>query len=133
MLRLVLVMMLVSCAAPAGVVATPTGERSAAPPSVTATLTPTVTPTPTPDPASLPKCVASQLRAVAAGTMAADSFIGAVFFENRGTAPCTLRGNPELVLLAKDGAPLDLRLATVGAPVPVWVVVPVSELQPNAA
>jgi hypothetical protein len=133
MLRLLLVMMLVSCAAPAGVVATPTAERSVAPASVDATRSPAATPTPTPDPASLPKCVASQLRAVAAGTMAADSFIGAVFFDNRGTAPCTLRGNPELVLLAKDGAPLDLRLATVSAPVPAWVVVPVSELQPNAA
>src|SRR5687767_12494661 len=133
MLRLLLVMMLVSCAAPAGVVATPTAERSVAPTSVPATRAPTAAPTPTQDPASLPKCAASQLRAVAAGTMAADSFIGAVFFENRGTAPCTLRGNPELVLLAKDGAPLDLRSATVSAPTPVWVVVPVTELQPNAA
>jgi len=65
--------------------------------------------------------------------MAADSFIGAVFFANRGTAACTLRGNPELVLLAKDGAPLDLRLASVSAATPVWVVVPVTEFQPNAA
>jgi hypothetical protein len=65
--------------------------------------------------------------------MAADSFIGAVFFANRGTSPCTLRGNPELVLLAKDGSPLDLRLATVSAPSPVWVVVPVTEFQPNSS
>lgn len=65
--------------------------------------------------------------------MAADGFIGAVFFANRGTAPCTLRGNAELVLLAKDGSPLDLRLATVSAAIPAWVVVPVTELQPNAA
>lgn len=137
MLRLLLAMMLVSCATPAGVVATPTGEptgeRSAAPSIAAATRTPVATLTPTPDPAGLPKCLASQLRAVAAGTMAADSFIGAVFFANRGTAPCTLRGNPELVLLAKDGLPLDLRLATVSAPSPVWVVVPVTEFQPNAA
>jgi hypothetical protein len=132
-LRLLLAMMLVSCATPAGVVATPTGERSAAPPIAAATRTPVATLTPTPDPAGLPKCLASQLRAVAAGTMAADSFIGAVFFANRGTAPCTLRGNPELVLLAKDGSALDLRLATVSAPSPVWVVVPVTEFQPNAA
>jgi hypothetical protein len=132
-LRLLLAMMLVSCATPTGVVATPTGERSAAPPIAAATRTPVATLTPTPDPAGLPKCLASQLRAVAAGTMAADSFIGAVFFANRGTAPCTLRGNPELVLLAKDGSALDLRLATVSAPSPVWVVVPVTEFQPNAA
>ncbi len=65
--------------------------------------------------------------------MAADSFIGAVFFANRGTGPCTLRGNPELVLLAKDSSPLDLRLAIVSAPTPVWVVVPVTEFRPNAA
>lgn len=64
--------------------------------------------------------------------MAADSFIGAIFFANRGTAPCTLRGNAEVALLAKDGSPLDLRLTIVSAPTPVWVVVPVTELQPNA-
>jgi hypothetical protein len=63
--------------------------------------------------------------------MAADLFIGAVFFANRGTGPCTLRGNPELVLLAKDGSPLDLRMATVSAPTPVWVVVAVTEFQPT--
>jgi hypothetical protein len=132
-LRLVLAMMLVSCAAPAGVVATPTGDRTTTPSIAPATRTPIATPTPTPDPASLPKCAASQLRAVAAGTMAADAFIGAAFFANRGAGPCTLRGNPELVLLAKDGSSLDLRLAIVSAPTPVWVVVPVTEFQPNAA
>jgi len=131
--RLLLVMMLACCSAPAGVVATPSGERSAAPSTAAVTRTPVATVTPTPDPATLPKCPASQLRAVAAGTMAADSFIGAVFFANRGTGPCTLRGNPELALLAKDGSPLDLRLAIVSAPTPVWVVVPVTEFQPNAA
>ncbi len=65
--------------------------------------------------------------------MAADSFVGAVFVANRGTGPCTLRGNPELVLLAKDGSPLDLRLAIASAPTALWVVVPVTEFQPNAA
>jgi hypothetical protein len=133
MLRLLLMMMLVSCSAPAGVVATPSGERSPVPPTAAATRPPTAAPTPTPDPAGLPKCPASQLRAVTAGTMAADSFIGAIFFANHGTAPCTLRGNPEVALLAKDGSPLELRLAIVSAPTPVWVVVPVTELQPNAA
>src|SRR5688500_20388948 len=93
MLRLLLVMMLVSCAAPAGVVATPTAERSVAPTIVPATRAPTAPPTPTPDPASLPKCVASQLRAVAAGTMAADSFIGAVLVATHRPPPCPPRGN----------------------------------------
>src|SRR5687768_14904799 len=125
--------MLVSCSAPATVIATPTAERSATPSSVAATRSPTATVTPTPDPATLPKCLTSQLRAVAAGTMATDAFMGAIFFANRGTAPCTLRGNVELVLLAKDGSPLDLRLATVSASSPVWVVVPVTEFQPSAA
>lgn len=131
--RLLLAMMLVSCAAPVGVVATPPTERSAAPSIAAATPSPTASLTPTPDPAGLPKCSASQLRAVAAGTMAADTFIGAVFLANRGTAPCTLRGNPELVLLAKDGSPLDLRLASVSAATPAWVVVPVTDFQPGAA
>jgi len=65
--------------------------------------------------------------------MAADLFRGAVFFANRGSGPCTVRGNPQLVLLAKDGSPLDLRMAMVSAPTPVWVVVPVTEFQPSAA
>lgn len=133
MLRLLLATMLVSCAAPAAVTATPAGERSATPSVAVATRSPAVMLTPTPDPASLPRCPASQLRTVAAGTMATDSFIGAIFFANRGTGPCTLRGNAELVLLAKDGSPLDLRLATVSAATPAWVVVPVTEFQPNAA
>jgi hypothetical protein len=133
MLRLLLATMIVSCTAPSAVSAKPTAERSATPGATAATPTSVVTLTPTPDPAGLPKCPASELRAVAAGTMAADSFIGAVFFANRGTGPCTLRGNPELVLIAKDGSPLDLRLATVSAPTAVWVVVPVTELQPSAA
>jgi hypothetical protein len=132
MLRLLLAAVLVSCAAPATVVPTPTGARTTAP-SATATSVPTPSFTPTPDPAALPKCAAAQLTAVAAGTMAADAFIGAIFFANRGAGPCTLRGNPELALLAKDGSPLDLRLATVSAPNPAWVVLPVSEFQQSAA
>lgn len=127
---LLLATMLVSCAAPASVIATQTPGRTTTPAS-SPTRAPAATRTSTPDPAGLPKCPAAQLRAVAAGTMAADSFIGAVFFANRGTAPCTLRGNPELVLLAKDGSRLDLRLAIVSAPSPVWVVVPVTEFQPT--
>jgi hypothetical protein len=126
-------MMLVSCAAPAGLSATGTPDRTATTASAAPTRSPAATLTATPDPAGLPKCSASQLRAVAAGRMAADLFIGAVFFANRGTGPCTLRGNPELVLLAKDGSPLDVRLATVSARTPVWVVLAVTEIQPNAA
>jgi len=133
MLRLLLAAMLVSCAAPTGVTATPPGDRTATPSSAAATRSPTATVTSTPDPAGLPRCPASQLRTVAAGTMAADSFIGAIFFANRGAAPCTLRGNAELVLLAKDGTPLDLRLASVSAATPAWVVLPVSELGQSAA
>jgi hypothetical protein len=131
MLRLLIAVMLVSCAAPAGVIATQTPERSATTSSAAPTRSPTATLTATPDPASLPKCSASQLRAVAAGTMAADLFIGALFFANRGTGPCTLRGNPALVLLAKEGSPLDLRVASVSAANPVSVVVPVTEFQPT--
>ena len=133
MLRLVLAMMLVSCAAPASTIATGTPDRTATTPGAASTRSPGATVTPTPDPAGLPKCSASQLRAVAAGAMATNRFIGAVFFANRGSGPCTLRGNAELVLLAKDGSPLDLRMATVSAPTPVWVVVPVTEFQPSAA
>jgi hypothetical protein len=133
MLRLVLAMMLVSCAAPAGLSATGTPDRTATTASAAPTRSPAATLTATPDPAGLPKCSASQLTAVAAGRMAADLFIGAVFFANRGTGPCTLRGNPELVLLAKDGSPLDVRLATVSARTPVWVVLAVTEIQSNAA
>lgn len=64
--------------------------------------------------------------------MAADSLVGAVFFANRGTGPCTLRGNPELVLLSKEGAALDVRAASVNAATPTLVVVPVSELRQGA-
>jgi Protein of unknown function (DUF4232) len=132
MLRFLLAAALASCAAPATVVPTPTGARTAAP-GATSTSIPAPSFTSTPDPAALPKCPATQLRAVAAGTMAADAFIGAIFFSNRGAGACTLRGNPELLLLAKDGSPLDLRLATVSAPNPAWVVLPVSEFQQSAS
>jgi hypothetical protein len=86
---------------------------------------------PTPEPTGLDKCVSSQLQAVAAGVQAADSFVGAVFVANRGTASCTLRGNPELVLLAKDGSRLDVKyaLVTAGTGAPALVVVPVSQLR----
>src|SRR5687767_1130283 len=133
MLRLVLAMTLVSCAAPTTVIATGTPDRTVTTSSAAPTRSPAATLTPTADPLSLPKCSASQLRAVAAGTMAADLFRGAVFFANRGSGPCTVRGNPQLVLLAKDGSPLDLRMAMVSAPTPVWVVVPVTEFQSSAA
>lgn len=130
MRRLLLAMMLVSCSAPASVDATPTptATRSVAPATPVATAT--VRSAPTPEPTGLAKCAASQLQAVAAGVLAADSFVGAVFFANRGTAPCTLRGNPELALLAKDGSRLDVKYALVtGAGAPALVVVPVSQFR----
>jgi hypothetical protein len=65
--------------------------------------------------------------------MATDFFAGAVFIANRGTAPCTLRGNPEVVLLANGGAPLDVRSASVTAATPVLVVVPVTQFQQDQA
>jgi len=65
--------------------------------------------------------------------MATDFFAGAVFIANRGTAPCTLRGNPEVVLLAGGGAPLDVRSASVTAATPKLVVVPVTQFQPDPA
>jgi hypothetical protein len=85
----------------------------------------------TPEPTGLARCAASQLQAVAAGVLGADSFVGAVFIANRGTASCTLRGNPELVLLAKDGSRLDVKYAmvTAGVGAPMLVVVPVSQLR----
>jgi hypothetical protein len=65
--------------------------------------------------------------------MAADFFAGAVFIANRGTAPCTLRGTPQIVLLANGGAPLDVRSASVTAAVPELVVLPVTQFQPDPA
>ena len=130
MLRLLLALVLVSCAAPT---TTSTPVPSATRSSASAATSPAAQRTPTPDPSTLAKCAAPQLRAVAAGVMGADSFLGAVFFANRGTAPCTLRGNPELVLLAKDGSPLDIRLATATAGAPTFVVVPISEFRQDPA
>jgi hypothetical protein len=65
--------------------------------------------------------------------MATDLFAGAVFVANRGSAPCALRGNPEVVLLASGGAPLEVRTASVTAAVPRLVVVPVTQLVPDPA
>ena len=65
--------------------------------------------------------------------MATDFFVGAVFIANRGTAPCTLRGNPEVALLAQDASPLDVRRASVTGGAPTLVVVPVSEFRPDTA
>ncbi|HUG05968.1 MAG TPA: DUF4232 domain-containing protein [Candidatus Limnocylindria bacterium] len=126
MLRFVLAVALLSCAAPTGP-SDPGPTRSVA--AATGSQAPTFTPTP--DPSGLSRCPASQLQAVATGAMGADFFIGAVFLANRGTAPCTLRGNPELVLLANDGSPLDLRMASVSA-TPRLVVLSVGEIQPGA-
>lgn len=134
MLRLVVAVMLVSCAAPASVTASlsPTASpaRSVVPtplPTATARSSSTI------DPAGLPKCAASQLQAVAAGVQATDFFAGAVFIANRGTAPCTLSGNPGVVLLAKDGSPLDVRLASVSAAAPKLVALAVSEFRQDPA
>lgn len=131
MLRLLLAMMLVSCSAPASVTATPTPTAARPAASTTPVATATVRSAPTPEPTGLAKCAASQLQAVAAGVLAADSFVGAIFIANRGTASCTLRGNPELVLLAKDGSRLDVKYAMViaGTGTPTLVVVPVSQFR----
>jgi hypothetical protein len=61
--------------------------------------------------------------------MTTDHVAGAVFIANRGTAACSLRGTPEIVLLAKDGSKLDVRGATVSAASPPVVVVPSSEFR----
>jgi hypothetical protein len=135
MLRLLLALTLVSCTAPTSVTATrspaPSPSRSAA--LVTSSPTDTVRSSPSIDPANVPKCVASQLQAVAAGVQATDFFAGAVFIANRGTAACTLRGNPEVALLTAGGSPLDVRNASVTAGTPTIVVVPVTEFRPDSA
>ena len=135
MLRLLLAVSLVSCAAPTSVTETrspaPSSPRSAAP--VTTSPTATARSSQSIDPVNVPKCVASQLQAVAAGVQATDFFAGAVFIANRGTAACTLRGNPEVVLLTTGGAPLDVRSASVTASAPKLVVVPVSEFRSDPA
>ena len=135
MLRFVVAAMLVSCAAPATTTETPTPAGSAIRSATIATARPsaTVSSSPTAEPTGLAKCMASQLQAVAAGVMATDFFAGAVFIANRGAAPCALRGNPEVVLLASGGSPLDVRSASVTAAVPKLVVVPITQFQPDPA
>jgi len=131
--RWLLAAILVSCSAPASVNATSSAAAIATQSSTPEPRPPTATArTPqTPDPSGLPKCAAPQLQAVAAGVQAADVFAGAVFVANRGTAPCTLRGNPELALLAADGSALDVKRASVTAGTPVAIVVPISEFRPD--
>ena len=135
MLRWLLALMLVSCGAPTSVTTPPpstAATRSAA--VATTSPTPSARSSPTPEPTGLTACAATQLRAVAAGTMATDFYVGAVFIANRGTAPCTLRGNPEVLLLASDGSPLDVMRASItGSGTPALVVVPVSQFVPDPA
>lgn len=133
MLRLLLTVTLISCSAPTSGVATrsPAPSASGTAALVTSPPTATVRSSPTAEPTGLPKCVASQLRAVAAGVQATDFFAGAVFIANRGTGACALRGNPQVVLLASDGSPLDVRSASVTAGTPKLVVVPVGEFRPD--
>ena len=135
MLRLLLALTLVSCGAPPSVTATRSAAPSPSPSAALATTSPSATgrSSPTIDPANVPTCAASQLRAVAAGIQATDFFAGAVFIANRGTAACTLRGNPDVALLTTDGSPLDVRSASVTAGTPKVVVVPVTEFRPDPA
>ena len=135
MARWLLAVMLVSCGAPTSIVRTlPPSPSTQSPAVATRSPTPSVRSSPTPEPTGLAKCAASQLQAVAAGTMATDFYVGAVFIANRGAAPCTLRGNPEVVLLASDGSPLDLMRASVsGGGTPTLVVLPVSQFAPDPA
>jgi len=66
--------------------------------------------------------------------MATDFYVGAVLIANRGAAPCTLRGNPEVLLLASDGSRLDLMRASVtGGGTPTLVVLRVSQFAPDPA
>src|SRR5712692_6083079 len=135
MARWLLAVMLMSCGAPTSVVATlppsPSTQSAAVP---ARSPTPSVRSSPTPEPTGLAKCAASQLQAVAAGTMATDFYVGAVFIANHGTAPCTLRGNPEVLLLAGDGKPLDvMRAGITGGGAPMLVVVPVGRFAPDPA
>ena len=133
--RLLLMVMLISCSGPTTAVATAPPTTAATRSAVPATAPPTTTvrAAPTPEPSGLPACAASQLQAVAAGLVTLGEFAGAVFVANRGTAPCTLRGNPELALLARDGSPLDVRRASVSAGAPKLVVLPVSEFRQDPA
>lgn len=92
--------------------------------------------TPTPDPATLARCDAAALQAVVAWARTPDdSLVGAIFIANRGSAPCALRGNPELGLRGADGRTIDVRVATVtgaGGP-PAPVVVPVTQFREDPA
>ena len=135
MLRLLLAVILVSCSAPTSVTTTgsPALSSSRSAPLVTSSPTATVRSSPSIDPVNVPRCVASQLQAVAAGVQTTDFFAGAVFVANRGTAACTVRGNPEVVLLTTGGSPLDVRSASVTASAPKLVVVPVSEFRSDPA
>jgi hypothetical protein len=136
MVRWLLAVMLVSCGTPTSVIATPPPSTAPTQSAAVATRSPTPTAgsSPTPEPTGLAKCVASQLQAVAAGTMATDFYVGAVFIANRGTAPCTLRGNPEVLLLASDDSPLDvLRASVTGGGTLTLVVVPISQFVPDPA
>ncbi|HEY6202116.1 MAG TPA: hypothetical protein VI056_03660 [Candidatus Limnocylindria bacterium] len=135
MFRLLLAVTLVSCSAPTSVVVTPSPAPSASRTAALVSTAPTATlrSSPTAEPTNVPKCIASQLQAVAAGVQTTDFFAGAVFVANRGTAACSLRGNPDVVLLTTGGAPLDVRSASVAAGTPKLVVVPVSEFRPDPA
>src|SRR6058998_1569401 len=115
MVRWLLAVMLVSCGTPTSVISTrpPSTAPTQSAAVATRSPTPTARSSPTPEPTDIAKCVASQLQAVAAGTMATDFYVGAVFIANRGTAPCTVRGNPDVLLLASDGSPLDVMRASV--------------------
>jgi len=88
---------------------------------------------PTVEPTGIPTCAASQLQAVAAGLVTLGEFAGAVFIANRGSGPCTLRGNPDLALRANDGSSLDVRRVSVTAGTPKLVVLPVSEFRADPA
>lgn len=70
---------------------------------------PTATPSATPEPAVAP-CRASQLEARASGQGATGSILGAIFFVNRGSSLCGLRGHPVAQLLDASGATLDVRI-----------------------
>src|SRR6266542_3997777 len=135
MVRWLLAVLLESCGTPTSVIATPPPSTTPTQSAAAATSpTPTARSSPTPEPTGLARCVASQLQAVAAGTMATDFYVGAVFIANRGTTPCTVRGNPEVLLLAGDGSPLDVMRASVtGGGTPKLVVVPISQFVPDPA
>jgi hypothetical protein len=70
---------------------------------------PTATPSATPEPAVAP-CRAWQLEARASGQGATGSILGAIFFVNRGSSLCGLRGHPAAQLLDASGAILDVRV-----------------------